>query len=135
MGWCPLLCNGPLIDSERAGTGNGDQHVYLRGPRLRASHDDPVAARAATVTRRESQPLRMAARLVELALVTPVGLAPDMAGPQLYGLAELGPRSTAVARTGARGCAAYWPSSALIRTGAACRGREYEGIQERSHLL
>jgi uncharacterized protein YbjT (DUF2867 family) len=31
----------------------------------------------------------VAARLVELALGTPTGLAPDMAGPRVYGMAEL----------------------------------------------
>ncbi len=31
----------------------------------------------------------VAARLVELALATPAGLAPDMAGPRVYGLADL----------------------------------------------
>jgi hypothetical protein len=31
----------------------------------------------------------VAARLVELALATPAGLVPDMAGPSVYGMAEL----------------------------------------------
>jgi hypothetical protein len=31
----------------------------------------------------------VAARLVELALGTPAGLVPDMAGPRVYGMAEL----------------------------------------------